>query len=148
MVVGDVQFAPLGLVLLACLGEVCDVLGIVVGLGDGNAEEGMGVERDGEGSGGLRVYGEEQVDLRAGFGEEGVDIGVNVERDREEEWDLVDVSSASSIPGRQEAEFTHEEKQRRKRRLPETSEKNISAARSRKKKKLADAIDDLFNGLA
>ena len=147
-VVGDVQFAPLGLVLLACLGEVCGVLGMVVGLGEDSMEEQIGVEKDGEDCGGLRASGEEKVDLRVGFGEEGMDVGVSVERGREVEWDLVDDEEtyASSIPGRQKAEFTHEEKQGRKRRLQEASKE--TAARNRRRKKPTDAIDELFSGLA
>ena len=150
MVVGDVQFAPLGLVLLACLGEVCGVLGIVVGLGEGDVEDGMGVERDGEGSGVLRAGMEEKVGFRVGIVEEGVDVGVSVEREPEGERDLVEEeeTSASTILGRQKAKFTHEEKQGRKRRLPEAFKKSTSAARDRKRKKPADTIDELFSALA
>jgi len=150
MVVGDVQFAPLGLVLLACLGEVCGVLGIVVGLGEGDVEDGMGVERDGEGSSVVRAGGEQKVDLHVGFGEEGVDVGVSVEREPEGERDLVEEEEtyASTILRRQKEEFTHEEKRGRKRRLPEALKKSTSAARNRKRKKPADTIDELFSGLA
>ena len=140
MVVGDVQFAQLGLVLLACLGEVCSVLGILVG---------MGVERDREPSDVLNTAREEKMDLGVGFGDEGVDIGVSVERRSEGEPELVEEEEryTSSILGGQKAEFTHEEKQGRKRSLPEAFKKSTSAARNRKRKKPVDAIDELFSGL-
>lgn len=150
MLVGDMQFAPLGLVLLACLGEVCDVVGIVVELGKDSAKEGMGVERD-RGGKVLSVGDVREVDLGATcYVEEAVDVGVHVERAGNEECDIVEDEEiyASSTSGKQKAEFTHEEEQGRKRRLPKASKKNISTVKSRKRKKPANAIDELFSGLA
>jgi hypothetical protein len=150
LVVGDVQFAHLGLVLLACLGEVCGVLGIVVGMEKDGVEEGMGVERDEEASGVLRIAEEENVDLGVGLGDKGVDVGVSIERGTEGERDLVKEQEtyASTILGRRKADFTNEEKQGRKRSLPEGFKKSTSATRNRKRKKPVDTIDELFSGLA
>ena len=110
----------------------------------------MGVERDEEASGVLRTAEEENVDLGVGYGDEGVDVGVSVERGTEGERDLVkeEETYASTILGRRKAEFTHEEKQGRKRSLPEAFKMSTSAARNRKRKKPVDAIDELFSGLA
>jgi len=152
MVVGDVQFAPLGVVLLACLGEVCGVLGVTVGLGKGRVEEGIEVEQDEKGDGVVRVDGGEKEYVDATLGEDGVDVGVRVERGHDEDGDLVEEKDAyaSTAPKRQKREFKHEKNQGRKRPLPEQPdafEKSTPVARNKRRKKPADAIDELFSGL-
>lgn len=148
--VGDNQFAVLGLVLLGCLGRVCEVTGITEQM----VEEGedVGVE--------LRGFIEGQEVEKALGGSEG-DIGVPIPRDgdsdlgeavmREGEVVLVkDEGEVSTMLEEGSIPIIHTKAKPKKRKLQDSSEDGTPQKATRKTKKMAkkkDAIDDLFSGL-
>ncbi|TKA78590.1 hypothetical protein B0A55_03876 [Friedmanniomyces simplex] len=137
------RFAVLGLVLLSTLAEVCRTVGITAAFEDlGQAEVEKVLERFAEEG----WEGRDDVGLPTSNGQS-EDIGEVLTR----EAASFDVQSTRPI-----TEATVGERQASKQRAAPTSKRNVlkrskssidSPAKTRKKSKKADAIDDLFSGL-
>lgn len=147
--VGDNQFAVLGLVLLGCLGRVCEVTGVTEQMVEDG--EDIGVE--------LRGFAEvKEVDELLG-GIEGDDVGVPIERDgnddlgeairREDRDALVEDEDSISVRAEESIPIL-QAKVKPKKRKPQESpgiETPPKKAKTKKAKKKRDTIDDLFSGL-
>ena len=130
-VAADAQFAPLGLVLLGVLAEVC----ALVGVGDA-----LGMEV-GEGE----MVQEEEVVV-----EEGEDVGIRVEREEnsgmKHDSDEPTVHLEDDRTQMDDTELPVEEKRRRAEDRAELREP-LKKPKTTKRRKINDAMDELFSGL-
>ena len=131
-VVADGQFAPLGLVLLGVLGEVCALVGV---------SEALGVE-----GGNGEIVGEEEVVV-----EEGEDVGVRVEREEASRVRHDPDESAIHLEGDRtqmdDTELPVEGTRKRAEDTTELRERPLKKPKTTKRKKINDAMDELFSGL-
>jgi len=130
-VVADGQFAPLGLVLLGVLGEVCALVGV---------SEALGVEGgDGE------IVEEEEVVV-----EEGEDVGVRVKREDSPVRHGPDESTVHLEDDRTQMDDTELPVEGTRKRAEDTTElreRPLKKPKTTKKRKVNDAMDELFSGL-
>lgn len=134
--VADGRFAVLGVVLLAVLSQVCRILGIIEGYEDLGQEE---VEKVIEGFG--REFLGHSMAVGSASGREREEVGVVVERETDGS------TPAESIVATTTTTTTSDKAADTKAIPTDTKRATISQPQARKKKRKANAIDDLFGAL-
>jgi ribonuclease MRP protein subunit RMP1 len=139
-IVADKRFAALGLVLLAALGRMCKITGVLERIEEGADEDvrlALAKFADGEGGRALRGF-DAHVNEMEEVGEESDDVGTVVARVEDEESAefMVDAGDGAPKTG------LHE------RASPVLEVEGVAPKRKRKtRSKKGDAIDDIFAGL-
>jgi ribonuclease MRP protein subunit RMP1 len=139
-VVADKRFAALGLVLLAALGRLCKITGVLERIEEGADEDvRLALAKFAEEDGGRALLGfDAHVDKMEEDGEGPDDIGIVVRRVDNEEVTEITVDAGDDGP----------EKRLRGRTSPVLEEEDIPLKKKKKtRSKKGDVIDDIFAGL-